>query len=189
MQSPSLCQRLPQSLPRLDPAFYKAFAFVFWTHTVEDRATGWLDDTFHSRFRELMLHAGARYNLVCPVYCLMPDHLHFLWLGCSACSDQQLATRFLRKHLTLLLHPMHLQRQPHDHVLREDERERGAFQSTCFYIQENPVRKDLTKEWSAYPYTGCIVPGYPELDIRSSDFWMRFWRVVNYMRTSARALA
>ncbi len=171
-----------RNLPRLDPAFYKAFAFVFWTHTMENRATGWLSHSFHGQFRELLLHTCARHDLMCPVYCLMPNHIHLMCLGIGKSSDQLQATRFLRKHLATLLHPAGLQRQPYDHVLREEERERGAFQGTCHYIQENPVRKDLAKDWFTYPYTGCMIPGYPELDVRAEDFWQRFWRVYQYVR-------
>ena len=47
-------------LPRLAPEFYRGFAAVLWTITLERRATGWLDDRFHLHFRELLLHAAAR---------------------------------------------------------------------------------------------------------------------------------
>jgi putative transposase len=170
------------SLPRLEAEFYKAFAFIFWTHTTEGRTTGWLSDTSHRQFRELLLHASARHHLFCPVYTLMPDHLHLVWIGVHPNSDQKQATRFLRKHMTPLFHAAKLQRQPHDHVLREEDREHNAFQSTCYYIQENPVRKELVTTWTDYPYTGCMIPGYPELDIRASDYWVRFWRAYEYVR-------
>ena len=78
--------------------------------------------------------------------------------------------------------PGRFQKQPHDHVLREKERERDAFQRICYYIQENPVRKSLAEDWAEYSYTGCIVPGYPELDMRSEDYWDRFWRVYGFLR-------
>jgi hypothetical protein len=26
------------------------------------------------------------------------------------------------------------------------------------------------------------VPGYPELDIRADDYWLRFWRIYAYVR-------
>jgi putative transposase len=170
------------SLPRLAPEFYKGFAFVFWTHTLEDHKTGWLSDASHRQFRELLLHASTRHHLFCPVYALMPDHLHLVWLGMHAKSDQKQATRFLRKHVAKLFSPAKLQRQPHDHVLQEEDRERNAFQSICHYIQENPVRKGLAEDWTDYPYTGCMIPGYPELDIRTPDYWERFWRVYAYVR-------
>ena len=68
-------------LPRLSREHYQADAVVFWTLTAFDRATGWLTQAFHSRFRELMLHTAAREGLVCPIYSLMPDHLHLVWMG------------------------------------------------------------------------------------------------------------
>jgi len=154
---------------------------VFWTHTMEKRAKGWLSNAFHHQFRELMLHTAGRYDLLCPVYCLMPDHIHLVWLGTSVRSDQRTATRFLRKHMKMLLKPAELQRQPHDHVLREEERVRGAFQSTCHYVQENPVRKGLVRRWEDYPYLDCIMPGYPDVARRNGEFWQQFWRIYEYI--------
>ena len=171
-----------RSLPRLSPEHYRGHAFVFWTHCIEDRRTGWLSPAFHKTFREILLHASARYTLACPVYCLMPDHVHLLWLGMDPNSEQKQATKFLRQHLTPNLAPVEWQRQPHDHVLDEKARERDAFQSTCHYIQENPVRQSLVTEWTDYAYTGCMLPGYPELDIRTEDYWLRFWRIYAYGR-------
>ena len=43
-------------LPRLQREFYRGYAVVFWTLTLEQRAQGWLNALFHARFRELMLH-------------------------------------------------------------------------------------------------------------------------------------
>jgi len=59
-------------LPRLAPESHRGFAVVHWTITVERRATGWLDENFHLKFRELLLHAAAREGLFCPVYVPMP---------------------------------------------------------------------------------------------------------------------
>jgi REP element-mobilizing transposase RayT len=46
-----------------------------------------------------MLHAAAREGLFCPVYCLMPDHLHLVWMGLRLDSDQRNAMSFLRTYL------------------------------------------------------------------------------------------
>jgi predicted 3-demethylubiquinone-9 3-methyltransferase (glyoxalase superfamily) len=35
----------------LAPEWYRGYAFVHWTLTIEDRATGWLDNTFHVRWQ------------------------------------------------------------------------------------------------------------------------------------------
>ena len=76
---------------------------VHWTITLTDRATGWLDGLFHFRFRELLLHTAAREGLFCPTYVLMPDHMHLVWMGLRAGSDQRNAMKFLRKHLAIEL--------------------------------------------------------------------------------------
>ena len=87
-------------LPLLRREFYSGWAVVFWTLTIEHRAQGWLNVSFHARFRELMLHAAARSHLLCPTYCLMPDHLHFVWMGLHQQSNQLNAMKkFLRIHL------------------------------------------------------------------------------------------
>src|SRR5581483_5732637 len=126
-------------LPRLDPEFYRGDAAVHWTLSIFDRKRGWLTPSFHFQFRELMLHVAAREGLFCPSYCLMPDHLHIMWLGLRPDTDQRNGMSFLRSHLKPLLSPYKLQPQAHDHVLRDDEREKGAFVKICFYILANPI--------------------------------------------------
>jgi putative transposase len=86
-------------LSRLSPEFYRSFAVVHWTITLKQPATGWLNETFHLRFRELLLHTAAREKLFCPTYVLMPDHMHLVWMGMSIKSEQRNAMKFLRKHL------------------------------------------------------------------------------------------
>jgi putative transposase len=164
-------------LPRLGREWYQGPAVVFWTHTFECRATGWLREEFHLRFREVLLHCADRYSLICPSYTLMPDHWHLMWMGLRIDSDQRLATAFLREHLAPYLGTAKLQDRPHDHVLRERERQRGAFESVCHYIRENPVRAGLCENWKDWPFLGASVAGYPDLDPRDDNFWERFWRI------------
>ena len=156
--------RIHGHLPRLDSAFYRGAAIVHWVFTLADRATGWLDDGVHGRVRELMVHTMARHELLCPVYCLMPDHMHLLWMGVSESSDQQKAGTFLRRHLNAVLSfkGVRLQKQSYDHVLKEHERERNAFKKIAWYILENPVRAGLVKNRAEWAYSGCIVPGFPD---------------------------
>ncbi len=73
--------------PRLAREFYQGGAVVHWTLTTFDRAQGWLNESFHQRFRELLLHTAAREGLLCPVYCLMPDHIHMVWMGLRSDTD------------------------------------------------------------------------------------------------------
>jgi putative transposase len=169
-------------LPRLPREHYQGDAVVFWTLTVFDRAKGWLTPLFHQRFQNLMLHAASREALVSPIYCLMPDHIHLIWMGLNLDSDQVNGMAFLRTYLEPLLAPAKFQPQPHDQMLREEQRKRSAFAKVCFYVAANPVRAKLISETDAWPFTGCLVPGYPRLNPAEDDFWPKFWRIFAKLR-------
>ncbi len=165
-------------LKRLPPEFYRAQACVHWSMTIQDRRTGWLTPNFYYKFRELLTHAMFRFEICCPIFCLMPDHMHLLWLGIADSADQRLAMRFLRGQINVVLGKLghELQDQPYDHVLREDERQPKAFQNVVEYIARNPERKQLVPQdgFREYPYTSCLMPGYPDLSPFQSDFWSQF---------------
>jgi putative transposase len=169
----------PGHLPRLAGAAYRGKAILHWTLTVRDRATGWLTNSFTRRFRWIILHGCARYSVSCPVYCLMPDHIHLLVHGWSAQGDQRTFMRFLRQHTnTILTETAHRwQPQAHDHVLRADERDNHSFEQLVHYITHNPVRAGLVTTPQAWPHTGTVIPGYPELTLWNPDFWDRYWRL------------
>jgi putative transposase len=164
-------------LPRLAREFYRGDAVVHWTMPIARRGTGWLNDAFHARFRELMLHVAAREGLLCPVYCLMPDHIHLLWIGLRRDSDQRNSMKFFREYLGQALRPHRFQHQAYDHVLREDERKRDAFAKVCFYILANPVRAGHIGEVERWSFSGAIVPGYPAMHPAEQEFWPLFWKL------------
>ncbi len=169
-------------LPRLARTAYQGGAIVHWTLCMKDRVTGWLDPLFHASFREFLLHACALYEVVCPVYTLMPDHMHMIWMGLASTSDQRIGMRFLRRGLNERLEGIvlagrqaQLQKQGYDHVLRKEERERGAFEKVAWYIQENPVRAGLVEDAKEWPFTGCMVVGHPGWNVFHERFWDTFW--------------
>jgi len=218
------------SLPRLERSRYQAFAAVHWTMKVEPAIPGWLTANFHQDFRMLLLHACARERLFCPAYCLMPDHLHLMWLGLSLESDQLNGVKFMRTYLNRLLkgnllenrgkfagktfavdsrpRPQNqarglvrenkagsavnsrlrpqvgwkLQSQAHDHVLREEERKHNAFARVCFYILANPMRAELVEHETEWPFSGAVVPGYPDLYPFQEDYWELFWKIYYQQR-------
>jgi REP element-mobilizing transposase RayT len=183
-------------LPRLERSLYQAFAAVHWTMRIEPSTLGWLTESFHRDFRTVLLHACVREQLFCPAYCLMPDHLHLIWLGLSLQSNQLNGMRFLRTYLNRMLEgkpienrksavdsrpqpPMkwELQQQAFDHVLREEERKQNAFAKVCFYILANPVRAELAKHENDWSFGGAIIPGYPDLYPFQEDYWELFWKI------------
>jgi REP element-mobilizing transposase RayT len=158
--------------------------------TIDDRKTGWLSQIFHYEFREILAHTLFRYSLCCPIHCCMPDHIHLLWVGILDDSDQRNACKFLRRQVNAILEKLgaRLQPQSYDHVLREDERERSAFENLFEYIARNPERADLVRpdHFREYEYTGCLVPGYPNLNPWQKDYWEIFWAI--YARLRERGL-
>lgn len=172
-------------LPRLEPSFYRGQAYVHWTMTIEDRRTGWLIPAFNYKFRELLTHTAFRYAFSCPVYCLMPDHIHMVWMGIDDRTDQLKASKYFRRQVAEPLKKLgfEFQHQPYDHVLRDDERIESAFINLVEYIARNPERKGLVPPdgFREYKFTGCLIPGYPELDLWQPDFWTRFWRTYSFL--------
>ena len=173
-------------LKRLPPEYYQDQAYVHWTLTMQNRQKGWLQPVFYYKLRELLTHTTFRYGLCCPIFCCMPDHIHMLWLGIVDGSDQQLAMQHFRKRINQVLqvYDCRLQDQAYDHVLKEEERLEEGCRALVDYIARNPERAELVAEdeFASYPYTSCLVPGYPELKSFDSDFWTRFWRAYSFLK-------
>jgi putative transposase len=172
----------PHSLPRLHASCYRADAAILWTLTTINRTTGWVNERLHFQFRELLLHAAARHALLCPVYTLMPDHIHLAWIGTRLESDQRNAMAFLRTHLEPLIAPARFQHQPRDHVLATPERTHNAFLNICEYILLNPVRGGLARNASDWLYSGCLFVGYANVSPFNKNYWPWFWKIFNKQR-------
>ncbi|HQW27835.1 MAG TPA: hypothetical protein PK529_01550 [Verrucomicrobiales bacterium] len=168
-------------LRRLDRQFYQGRQWVHWIMTINQRQTGWLDERHHSEVRELLCHTMAREQLICPVYCLMPDHAHFLFGGLEGGSDQKSAVKFFRTQWNRILGnrspSVKLQEQAFDHVLTEAERERGTVEGVARYILENPRRAGLVESFEEWPFLGSMVAGYPALDPRDDDYCPSLWKI------------
>ncbi len=150
---------------------------VHWTMPIAMRRNGWLNDLFHAQFREIMLHALTREGIFCPTYCLMPDHMHLVWMGVRRESDQKKAIKFFREHLGPLLRPCRFQHQAHDQVLRQEKRKRDAFARVCFYVIDNARKEELVAHPKEWRFCGAVVPGYPTFHPLKSDFWSKFWKI------------
>ena len=168
-------------LKRLPPEYYRGRAYVHWSMTIAKRQTGWLTDMSHLRFREILTHTVFRYvqcTAACPTISIFSG-----WAFSMVRISGRRASTCGRGSTPFWRNPgFRLQQQPYDHVLSEDERQREAFQNVAEYIARNPERAELVEaqRFLDYPYTNCLVPGYPELDLGQEDFWDRFWRIQAY---------
>jgi REP element-mobilizing transposase RayT len=173
-------------LKRLPPEFYRGQAYVHWTMTMQGRQTGWLTPALYDKFREILANTAFRHALAVPIYCCMPDHIHMLVLGMHRDSDQLLATRYFRKHMNRIFEGLGycLQREAYDHVLKDEERASTAFEEIAEYIARNPERAKLVNPdaFRTYPFTGCLIPAFPELHCWDRDYWERCWRTIAYLR-------
>lgn len=166
-------------LLRLDPGYYRGFAFVHWTMTISGRRKGWLHRGFHARLIQILDRGAKDYAVVVPAYTLMPDHMHWLAVGLSDVSDQLLWSRAARRELNRLLSPFRLQKQAFDHVLTLDERSPGGFSKVVAYICENPVVEYLVEDSRDWEFTGAVVPELAGLDPRDPEFSDIWWGYMN----------
>ena len=173
-------------LRRLSREHYLGNAIVHWSVTTVERKQGWLSAKFLYRFRELRTHSMFRYGLACPIFCLMPDHIHMVWMGLLEESDQLNAMKHFRPNCDESLKRIgfQLQDQAYDHVLNEEERRETEFRNVCLYVARNPERAGLVESggYAAYPFVGCIVPGYPDLRPFDSGYWAELDKIVSFLR-------
>ncbi len=181
-----MSEKYSQRLKRLPPECYRGFAWVHWTLAIEDRKTGWLDARYLYKFRELLTHAMFHYQLACPIYCLMPDHLHLLWTGVAESSDQLVAMKSFRKDMNDCLGRIgfKLQIQAYDHVLKEKEMEQIELETMVEYIARNPERKKRipVDSFATYPFTGCLLPGAAQLRLFQECGWDEIWRTLAFLK-------
>ncbi len=173
-------------LRRLETERYCGEAWVHWSLTVQERRTGWLTPKFLYRFREILTHTCFRFRIGCLIYCLMPDHTHLLWHGLSRESNQLRAMEFMRRQTNASLRRIGFewQLQAYDRVIREKEVATTELEGVADYIARNPERKGLVAidGFATYPYSGCLLPGYPELRLFEDDSWTRVWRAMSYLK-------
>ena len=173
-------------LKRLPQEYYRGTAIIHWSLTMLERKQGWLTIAFLYRFRELMTHTMFRYGIACPIFCLMPDHFHMIWTGLFDESDQLLAMKHIRKSVNESLRRVgfELQDQSYEHVLKGEEKIAQAFQDGCNYVARNPERAGLIEVdgYEKYRFTGCVIPGYPQLRPFEEGFWTEFDKVISYLR-------
>jgi putative transposase len=165
-------------LPRLSETAYCGRQFVHWTMTIAGRKQGWLTPAFHAAFRTVLSDAEAKYGVVVPAYCLMPDHIHCLAAGVESSADQLLWVRTIRRRINEALGPFGLQKQAYDHVLRPAEQGRDSFVALVHYIAQNPIRSGLVERVEDWPFIGACVSRLPKLDPRCPAFrddWWTYW--------------
>ena len=125
---------------------------------------------------EELSKVASRLNVPVHVYCVMPDHVHFLVEGVTAQADvvkfvaqwkqgtgfalrQELPRRFWQKGF-------------YDHVLRRAE----DSEAVAWYIWMNPVRKGLAAKPELYPFSGSLTMEWPRRVAPAEHEWEPPWK-------------
>jgi hypothetical protein len=109
-----------------------------------------------------------------------------VWMGLCDGSDQLNAIKHFRTNCNASMKRIgfELQDQAYDHVFKDEERHDVEFRNVCEYIARNPERKGLVEldGYASYRFTGCLVPGYPELRPFDAEFWGDFDKIISFIR-------
>jgi REP element-mobilizing transposase RayT len=108
-------------------------------------------------------HISETHRFAVFVYCLMPDHVHFVVQGRADDSDCLVFVRIFKQKTAFAwkqrIGERLWQNSFHDRVLRDSE----ATQRVVRYVLENPVRANLVTSAEMYPHSGSLVYNRAEL--------------------------
>ncbi len=155
---------------RLPDVMYHGRKCIAFTATEAARRSCLAREDIHQAMRESLTSASVRHASLVPVYCLMPDHFHVMFLGLNEESRPKLAMERFKYEFGNWLKEFHpdvdLQKGYYDHIVRRSE----GWEVQARYFALNPVRKGLAQDIFEWPFTGSI--GY-ELEEVLLDAWWR----------------
>ncbi len=133
--------------PRLDTIYERNRAITYFvTWCVADKKPVLNNEYYYQALRQAIAEAN-RWQVECGV--IMPDHVHLLVSTVRRDEAVSLLVHFLKRRsrsggeVT-----WQWQQGCFDHLLRSRE----SAEQKWKYIRENPVRAQLVKEWSDWPY-------------------------------------
>jgi len=164
--------KLPKKI-RLDPSLYSKPGWAYSISVIADfKRQYFLRHELNVEIIECLKNQRNKLGCKVFVYCLMPDHLHFLCsVGACPCKDYahkglhyidtvpsiiDFINQFKGKSTTIAwkygIKGNLWQKRWYDHILRKDEDVRNIGE----YILQNPVRRGLVEHAYEYPYCGHL---------------------------------
>lgn len=105
--------------------------------------------------REIDYRARVAHEVTMSAYCIMPDHVHLLLklnegYGKSLPNWVAAFKRYNARILSIMhdIKPL-WQSNYYEHIVRKDE----TLNKIAEYIVQNPVRKNIVREWQEYPFS------------------------------------
>ena len=139
---------------RLNKEIYsKIYKPVFFTTIANFRKPYFTVDQLNMQIITCLKEIFNSAGIVMPLYCLMPDHLHFIcYLKKEGKNLLNMVNYFKSKTSKIgeIFCIENLwQRRYYDYVIRKHE----SFKEICEYIYNNPVRKGLAENSDEYKYS------------------------------------
>jgi putative transposase len=171
----------PNRAPRISDFEYVGFLRYFLTVCVHPRRPVFADAPSGRWVRDELLRTSERFAFSITAYCVMHDHVHVL---AEATREDSHLVKFVSawKQTTGFYWKRRTnenlwQQGFFDHVLRDDEDERGVIR----YIVENPVRAGYVSSPKNYPLSGSAKYTYEQIAEAMGD-WSphdknKLWRV------------
>jgi REP element-mobilizing transposase RayT len=149
-------QAIREKPHRLPKEYYKGRIFVALTLCIQNRAPIFSDAEIVKIFIDLLAGITTKHNCQIPVYCFMPDHLHFIIVGNDDEVDLLRAVASYKQKTGYWMSrnkpSARWQKDFYDHVIKKEE----SFSAWINYILDNPVRRGIVKNWLDYPFKGSI---------------------------------
>lgn len=145
--------------PRLkDFDYSQAFAY-FITICTKDKQKIFCKDALNSEIIDCLKEEKEKAGAKIFAFCLMPDHFHMLISpGDSGVSISRFIGGFKSKATRIGwkygIGEKMWQGRFYDHIVRPNE----PIKDICEYILNNPVRKNLVKDWKDYKFSGFFDP-------------------------------
>ncbi|MBI4546591.1 MAG: transposase [Ignavibacteriae bacterium] len=150
---------------RLSPETYHGYQIVAFTLCLKNRTSFFTTQERFEIFEKMLLLNAQKFYCDVLVYLFMPNHCHIILSGNNERSDplavmktfkQQTGYWFYKNALNV-----HWQKDFYDHIIRKEE----DITKQVHYVLNNPVRKNLVKNWHDYPFKGSTVYDFKEMGL------------------------
>ena len=143
---------------RLKGFSYKGTYAYFITIACHGKQVYFIDGELVARTVDVLQTAAEQTGFDIWAYCFMPDHLHLLVEGKYEDADMRRFVSLFKQKSAYSCGKGRgrklWQQNYYEHVLREEEDILGVVR----YIFENPVRKEIVRDYAIYPYLGsCMI--------------------------------
>lgn len=142
--------------PRLKDFLYHGSYAYFITICTFDKNPYFKESRIVENLLEILEDSVQRNGFALYAYCFMPDHAHLLLLGTEDSHLETFIRQFKQKsgfYFKRVSGQTLWQRSYYDHVLRKEE----SLNEVALYILNNPVRKELVRDFREYENLGSFV--------------------------------